>query len=252
MKLTSISALIAALALSGAACIAEEDIATDEGANEEFIALASVERDNGNVVEFYETAPGSIVVSESGPIGNEFSFTEQELHDSAPMELYREIAGEQEPPAALVEASERRRALIESGLVEEPGIGTQEQALSNGIQYKSCADARLFASGGPGYGGNVGTRAKSGSDLMYDKHFYRFTLCVYPGQSGSVSMEGYTRRWWSWKKYLYRVTYPGQFRWWSHTDWTWDFDAKTRFWNGNGIMIDTLMNCSPYGYNCWN
>jgi hypothetical protein len=89
---------------------------------------------------------------------------------------------------------------------------------------------------------------------MYDKEHYRFILCVHPtSSSGTVSMDAHTRRWWDWNKYGYWITKPGYFRWWAHSDSSYDFDAKTRFWNGSALKIDTYVNCLPSdSYNCWH
>ena len=112
--------------------------------------------------------------------------------------------------------------------------------------------AQSFAASGPTFGGMEGSYATSGKDQVFDKHYYRFTLCVYAqSKSGTISMDAYQRRWWTWKKYGYWVTSRGYFRWWSHTDNSYDFDAQTRFWNGSGLKHDHYTNCLPSNYNCW-
>jgi hypothetical protein len=228
---------------------------TDESPTrtESFALLAKAMVRNGNTVEFYETDPGDVIVSETGPIDNTWTFTAADLSGRSPVELFESIPDHPATPPALIEANARREARLATQEVgAKESIAKTAQALSTGVRSGSCADAGLFASGGPNGGGMIGTRATSGKDLVYDKHFYQFTLCVYAGQTGTVSMDAYTRPWWDWNYRGYWVTQPGTFRWWSNLNQDRDFDARTRWWNGNALKIDTYTNCYPADYNCWH
>jgi hypothetical protein len=68
--------------------------------------VARVEPQTGHVVSFYESTPGVIGVSESGPVGDKSLLAD--LHESSMLDLYRKVAGA-EPPAALLDAALRAK-----------------------------------------------------------------------------------------------------------------------------------------------
>lgn len=247
--------LVLAVAFSlaaGCARVADEsDVPPDPDA-QSTAPVASVALANGNVVEFYEVSPGEIVVSETGPIDNPFTFTAQGVATRSPLELYRSLPGAPAEPPAFREAVARYDAQRSAKVVEGERTGTSAQALSTGVLAGSCSDAYLFARGGPNLGGTMGSRETSHTERVYDKNLYQFTLCVHAGQTGSVSMDAYTRPWYTWNKQGYWVTSPGTFRWWSETNQSVDFDAQTRFWNGSALSVDYFVNCWPAGYNCYH
>jgi len=217
------------------------------------VPLAVVSKENGNTVEFYEPEPGVVVVSETGPIANTWSLSDKDLATKSTLGLYHAVAGQDAVvPTSLKAAIERAKLRPKPTPERSAEIAKRTAALSNGVQYGSCALAQSFAASGPNFGGMEGSYATSGKDQVFDKHYYRFTLCVYAqSKSGTISMDAYQRRWWTWKKYGYWVTSRGYFRWWSHTDNSYDFDAQTRFWNGSGLKHDHYTNCLPSNYNCW-
>lgn len=209
--------------------------------------IAIVHLANGSTVEFYEPSPGRIAISETGPIANTFSFSTGDLATRTPLDLYRALPDAPPPPPALVEADKRR-----AQLARQRGIAHTSQALGTGMRAASCDDAYTRTSVGSNFGGAIGSRETSHTERVYDENFYQFVLCIPAGQTGSVSMDAYTRSWLSWTKQGYWVTYPGTYRWWSYDDAWVDFDAQTRFWNGSALVVDYYVDCYPANYNCWS
>lgn len=124
----------------------ESDAALDPGA-----PIASVTLANGNTVEFYETSPGVVLVSEAGRVGV------SPLPDNKvrPLDLFRALAPGQPVPEALVSAQARaseRSTDPEPPAEELPPIQTSQVA-GGPLAYidnQSCDDNWFYNTYCPG------------------------------------------------------------------------------------------------------
>jgi hypothetical protein len=81
--------------------------------------LARLQRDNGNVVEFYEFQPGDVVITEAGRPPN----PPAQIQGLDPVEAYRALAGKQDVPSSLVAAQQR----MELARASAPAVPLQAQ-----------------------------------------------------------------------------------------------------------------------------
>jgi hypothetical protein len=103
--------------------------------------VARVEPKQGHLVSFYESAPGIINVSESGPVGSDRVLTGRK--ETSFVDLYGALAGGSEAPAALVEAEARR-------LAARTSPATQDDHAPGAVVAPSPAVPPAHASGSVG------------------------------------------------------------------------------------------------------
>ncbi|HEY2510259.1 MAG TPA: hypothetical protein VGI39_05365 [Polyangiaceae bacterium] len=116
--------------------------------------VARIEPKAGHVVSFYESMPGVIGVSESGPTGEAKILGETEVAGQSKLDLYRKLAGT-EPPALLVEAHTRATAQASLAFTER-GTGGLVSASSEPSRPTAAGQRSpmLTGSQGPWYVSN--------------------------------------------------------------------------------------------------
>ncbi|WP_163861530.1 hypothetical protein [Myxococcus eversor] len=103
--------------------------------------LARVERDNGNVVQFLESAPGELMVMEVGTAPN----PPAQIDKLSPVDAWRALTGEQAAPEALVAAQERAKQLTASSPVVPLVV---QSPVSAGTHYGPTQEGEVRASAG--------------------------------------------------------------------------------------------------------
>lgn len=142
LSLSLSSALLALCALPLVGCAGGEDadpIVADPSA-----PITTIELANGNQVEFYEPAPGMLMVSELGTAG----VTPLPAGKKSPVELYRELAPGKAVPAALIAAQARSEELPLSAAptveIDDAKTSTSANVVDDGtrsfIDNESCDD----------------------------------------------------------------------------------------------------------------
>jgi hypothetical protein len=129
--------------------------------------VARVEPKTGHVVSFYESAPGVIGVSESAPVHSERILTDVEV--TSFVALYRQLSGNGEPPAALVQAEARGRTARMSTPLGNAALGGLVEASAAG---QSPPPAAAGALGGQEHVGTTSEALTAGDGAYYVQNCY--------------------------------------------------------------------------------
>ncbi len=122
--LLSCSALFACGEMPDPATDAIDARSAADAAETRMELVAQIEADNGNLVEFYELAPGHIVVSETGQMPVAPNFSAGELAALRTDEVFRSLVPEGPLPAAI------ERAALREFDIERPEMPQLEERLA--------------------------------------------------------------------------------------------------------------------------
>jgi hypothetical protein len=223
--------------------------------------VARVELSPGRLVSFYETDPGIIGISETGPAGSESVLRTNEMHWSSPVDLYEQLAQAEAPPALVAAYQRQLRAEFAEGdsthsagafgsSVIDDGVEpfAAEQPTSDRIrstqQALTASDGPWYAENGCYHSGNVWQCMPNwggGGYAQYNSKTSFVNVAPYSGDVVSVRfrIDGST-------KFLDPV-FPGQWRsWWWHSSRTygprgWDYKIQQHRWD--------ILNASGDGFH---
>ncbi len=195
--------------------------------------VARVEATPGHVVSFYESEPGVIGVSESGPAGEARVLTA--VDSDSVVALYRRLAGGAEAPATLLAAEERENGACDgvhetqdpgqlgiSDRLERPALATTPTGESIGSTQSALtsSDGQWFAANGCWVRGDAHYCFPdwwNGGWADYTTKTSFFQLAPFAGGTVWVQFqyEGSTR--------FIEPTFQGEWRsWWWHSSAHWD------------------------------
>lgn len=235
--------------------------AGDAGEREhELNLLATITRDNGNTVEFYEPSPGVILISEAGKVPNEP--LDRPVINKTAVELFKYLAPDQEVPSQLILAQNRTDELEK--IITEQNITTthssphqdQETALTiltanknliaSNLNDSSCPkswmEKRLSCSVNGDWDVDWYHRTGSTWFLRNDTKRVRVGACSY---RGNITLQFKYRTWWDWHTQGSWTVNEGHYRQAWKSDSTFDFDIRSSVYNASG---DGYHHCG-YGFN---